>query len=40
MSLWLRADMDVYSDTGLTLSLSGIDNVQEWHDQTGNIAFT
>ncbi|MCK5319068.1 MAG: hypothetical protein KAJ55_14235, partial [Anaerolineales bacterium] len=40
LRLWLKADDDVYSDAGSTLATNGTDNVQEWHDQSGNIAFS
>ncbi len=33
ISLWLRADLEVYSDAGLTLATDG-QNVQQWNDQS------
>lgn len=33
--LWLRADVGVYNDAGST-EASNNDNIEEWHDQSGN----
>ena len=39
LALWLKADVNVYSDSGITQATEGIDNVQEWHDRSFNPVF-
>ncbi|MEM9528422.1 MAG: hypothetical protein AAGA31_17550, partial [Bacteroidota bacterium] len=39
LTVWLKADSSVFSDAGATLASAGADNVQEWHDVSGNAAF-
>ena len=41
LTTWFRADAGVYSDAGTTaITTTGTDNVQAWHEQTGNAAFS
>ncbi len=35
LELWVKADAEVYNDAGTTLA-SNNDDVEEWHDQSGN----
>ncbi|WP_430409327.1 beta strand repeat-containing protein [Kordia sp.] len=39
LTVWFKADASVFSDAGTLLATDGNDNVQEWHDQSGNAAF-
>lgn len=39
-TVWLKANAETYSDAGTTVvNTSGTNNVQEWHDLSGNPAF-
>ncbi|MBR9922602.1 MAG: HYR domain-containing protein, partial [Bacteroidetes bacterium] len=40
LTAWFKADAEVYEDAGVTLAADGDNNVEQWHESSGNAAFS